>query len=374
MPTTVLKKLLTMTKILVIEDQEMLREELAHILQLERFQVLTAENGQVGLELARTHHPDLILCDVVMPVLDGHGVLKALRADATTARIPFIFLTGKTDKLELRQGMKLGADDYITKPFSRTELLEAIAAQFRKQAVIEQSLQTKIDTLRSSITLSLPHELHTPLTAIMGMADLLLEDYDTFKRQDVLEMLRAIHGSAERLYKLTQNFLLYAELELLMADTERIAALRHEATCFHATAAIAAIATQKSTEANREADLQLSFQDGTAPISEPRLQKLAAEVIDNAFKFSEAGTPVSVATEASDDHFSLIVTDRGRGMTPDQIANIGAYMQFERRLYEQQGSGLGLIIAKRLAELYGGELSIESNPGVETIVRVDLPV
>jgi two-component system, sensor histidine kinase and response regulator len=369
----VLKKLLTMTTILVIDDQEMLREELLQILRLERFQVLAAENGQEGLELARVHQPDLILCDVVMPVMDGHGVLQALRDDPTTARIPFIFLTGKTDKFELRKGMKLGADDYLTKPFSRTELLEAIAAQFRKQEAIEQSLQHKLDSLRSSITLSLPHELHTPLTAIIGMADLLMDDDNTFTKLEVQEMLYAIHESAERLYKLTQNFLLYAELELMLADAQRVAGLRQEAICAQAATAIATIATKQAKQCNRQADLQLTLQDGVVPVPEHRLQKIATEIIDNAFKFSEAGTPVTIAIYVENNHFVLSVSDRGRGMTTQQIDSVGAYMQFERRLYEQQGSGLGLIIAKRLTELYGGQLSIESAPN-QTTVKVMLPI
>lgn len=363
-----------MTKILVIDDQEMLREELLQILNLEGFQVLVAANGQEGLALARTYQPDLILCDVVMPVLDGHGVLQALRADAAIARIPFIFLTAKADKIELRKGMKLGADDYLTKPFSRAELLEAIAAQFRKQEAIEQSLQHKLDSLRSSITLSLPHELHTPLTAIIGMADLLLENHGSFSKPEMEEMLQAIHESAERLYKLTQNFLLYAELELMMADAKRMAELRNEGSYTSAAAAIATIATCKAQQSNREADLRLTLRDGIVAIPEHRLQKIAAEIIDNAFKFSELGTPVTVTLSVEGQQFLVEIGDRGRGMAAQQIDDIGAYMQFERRLYEQQGSGLGLIIAKRLTELYSGQLTIESVPKRQTIVRVRLPI
>ena len=139
-----LRKLVTLTKILVIEDEDELRDAIIDILNLEKFQVMSASNGQEGIALAEKEKPDLILCDVMMPELDGYGVISALRQNPELATIPFVFLTAKSEKQDLRQGMKLGADDYLTKPFSRTELLEAIAAQFRKQEAYEhkQDLRT----------------------------------------------------------------------------------------------------------------------------------------------------------------------------------------------------------------------------------------
>ncbi len=121
-----------MKKILVIEDEPEMRRNLATILRLEKFQPFTAENGRIGVELAKKELPDVILCDVMMPELDGHGVLQALRADAATAAIPFIFLTAKGEREDLRAGMNLGADDYLTKPVAKVELLKAIAARLKR--------------------------------------------------------------------------------------------------------------------------------------------------------------------------------------------------------------------------------------------------
>jgi DNA-binding NarL/FixJ family response regulator len=121
-----------MKKILVIEDEPEMRRNLATILRLENFQPLAAENGRIGVELAKRELPDVILCDVMMPELDGHGVLQALRADANTAAIPFIFLTAKGEREDLRAGMNLGADDYLTKPVPKAELLQAIAARLKR--------------------------------------------------------------------------------------------------------------------------------------------------------------------------------------------------------------------------------------------------
>lgn len=123
-----------MKKILVIEDESEMRRNLLAILKLEKFHGMGAENGKVGVELARREKPDLILCDVMMPELDGHGVLRALRDDSATAAIPFIFLTAKGEKRDVRDGMGLGADDYLTKPVVKADLLAAINARLARAA------------------------------------------------------------------------------------------------------------------------------------------------------------------------------------------------------------------------------------------------
>jgi DNA-binding NarL/FixJ family response regulator len=123
-----------MKKILVIEDEPEMRRNLATILRLEKFHPLPAENGYLGLQLAKRESPDLILCDVMMPELDGYGVIAALRADPALATIPFIFLTAKGEKPDIRAGMNLGADDYLTKPVAKTDLLAAIHSRLERAA------------------------------------------------------------------------------------------------------------------------------------------------------------------------------------------------------------------------------------------------
>lgn len=122
-----------MKKILIIEDEEQTRKNLATILRMEGHTALTAADGKLGLELARRESPDLILCDVMMPLLDGHGVLAALRTNKATAAIPFIFLTARGERNDLRTGMNLGADDYLVKPATARELLAAIDARLKRE-------------------------------------------------------------------------------------------------------------------------------------------------------------------------------------------------------------------------------------------------
>jgi two-component system, chemotaxis family, response regulator PixG len=131
-----------MTKILVIEDEQAVRDNIVELLVTEGYETVAAENGHVGITWAWEHKPDLIVCDVMMPELDGYEVLKLLREEPTTALMPFIFLTAKADKIHLRQGMELGADDYLTKPFSKKDLLGAIAARLKKQTALKQPAQS----------------------------------------------------------------------------------------------------------------------------------------------------------------------------------------------------------------------------------------
>ena len=140
-----------MKNILVIEDDDQVRENIAEILELEDFEAITAENGFIGVQLATEKLPDLIICDVMMPELDGYGVLKALRQNPATAAIPFIFLTAKAERHDLRQGMNLGADDYLTKPFTPGELRQVIAIRLAKQAALAQDYQQQLQQLTAGL-------------------------------------------------------------------------------------------------------------------------------------------------------------------------------------------------------------------------------
>jgi DNA-binding NarL/FixJ family response regulator len=131
-----------MKKILIIEDQPQMRRNLATILEMEGFEVSLAEDGNAGVARAREAQPDLIICDVMMPELDGYGVLRTLRSEKATATIPFIFLTAKGEKIDQRTGMNLGADDYLTKPVARTDLLASVKVRLERRNAHEAELES----------------------------------------------------------------------------------------------------------------------------------------------------------------------------------------------------------------------------------------
>lgn len=140
-----------MKKILLIEDNPEIRENTSEILMLDGYDVLVAENGKEGVTMALASQPDLIICDIMMPVLDGYGVLHLLNKNPETADIPFIFLTAKAERTDFRKGMDMGADDYITKPFDDMELLAAVESRLRKVQVLQQKYQRTLEGLDSMV-------------------------------------------------------------------------------------------------------------------------------------------------------------------------------------------------------------------------------
>ncbi len=151
-----------MNTILIIEDNLEVRENTAEILALAQYKVFTAENGKIGVETAIREKPDLIICDIMMPILDGYGVLHLLTKNIETATIPFIFLTAKSEKSDYRKGMELGADDYITKPFDDTQLLNAVEVRLKKSSELKKSFSQDaqgvnafMDSVKAETTLKL---------------------------------------------------------------------------------------------------------------------------------------------------------------------------------------------------------------------------
>lgn len=360
-----------MTMILVIEDQPGLREDIVEMLNLEGFDVLAAPNGQIGVQIARHKLPDVIICDVMMPELDGYGVLIELRSEPITATIPFIFLTARADRSDLRKGMELGADDYLTKPFSLSELVAAVNVALDKQETMKKLYGHQAEELRENLLLTLPHELRTPLTGILGYGDLLMEDASIWTPDQIQNMAQMIVRSGNRLYRLIENYLLYAQIEIMKTDPDRVHKMRRGRTD-KVSEIVTQIAEKKATEAGRVDDLKVTTESGTLAISEDSLRKIVEELVDNAFKFSKPGSVVEVNAAADPGAFIFTIRDQGRGLTAEQIKQIGAYMQFERKLYEQQGMGLGLTLVKNLTELYGGKLTIYSEPHRGTEVCVEL--
>ncbi|MGD1938195.1 MAG: response regulator [Cyanophyceae cyanobacterium] len=363
---------MTARKILVIEDELDVREILIDILDAEGFEVAGAENGAAGIELATQINPDLILCDVMMPKVDGLGVLETLRKQEVTATTPFIFLTAKATKDNLREGMNLGADDYVTKPFTRQELLDAIASRLQRRETFAEASRAQLEELRQAMTLTLPHELHTPLNGIIASSQYVLDDLDDLDKDEIQEFMQDINTSGRRLYRLVQNFLLRTELTALAQDEQKLAMLRSLTLDQPATTINKAVQDhlrQHNGEA-RGADLEFKLADATIRIAETGLQKIVVELVDNALKFSPPDSAVSVSGQVKGNCYCLTVTDHGEGMATDQMARIGAYQQFERRDREQQGTGLGLSLVQQLVELYDAQLNIKSNPGEGTTVQV----
>ena len=363
-----------MKKILVIDDEDGLRLMLVMALRQRGYVLAEASGGTAGVELARRELPDLIICDVNMSPMNGYQALKAIRAEPATAATPMILMTGTADNAGMRQGMELGADDYLPKPFSTDALYAAVEAQFKKVLTVRTVAEKKLADLRDNISLMLPHELRTPLNGILAYGEILHSDATTLKPEEIAEMGQVIAESGRRLHRLIENFLIYAQIEILQSDSQKIAALRNGRTP-HPKTLVEAHAGQQAQATERSGDLNLEVaSDSPVAVAENYLCKIVDELVHNAFRFSKSATPVAVSFEAEGGMAVLTISDLGRGLDTEQIQRMGAYVQFERKFHEQQGLGLGLTIARRLAEIHGGSLAIESQRDQGTTVTVKIPL
>jgi two-component system, sensor histidine kinase and response regulator len=362
-----------MKRILVIDDEEWLREMIQLALRQKGYEVIEAGNGAIGIEKARKDLPDLVLCDVNMEKVDGYATLSALRSEAPTAAIPFILMTGLADNAGMRHGMELGADDYLPKPFTIEALYAAVETRLKKAQALRENAEKKLSDLRDNISLMLPHELRTPLNGILAYGEILTTDAATLLPAEIAEMGQTIHESGRRLERLVENFLIYSQIELMGADPQRAMALRKKQTQMPRKI-VEVRATQQAQSVSRIKDLSLDLTDKPVAISEEYLTKIVDELVHNAFKFSKPGTGIQISLFPSDNALVLSIADHGGGLGTEHLQKVGAYMQFDRKTREQQGLGLGLIIAKRLTELHGGSLTIQSEVGVGTTVVVKLPL
>ena len=360
-----------MHHILVIEDEPCLRENITEILTIENFQVSCAANGQEGVAMAKEQAFDLIICDVMMPHLDGYGVLEQVRSLPGRINTSFVFLTAKANKPDIRQGMEQGADDYLTKPFTQQELLNTVRVLLEKRRQLKAYYEQRFDELRRNIASSLPHELLTPLCGMLGLSNYLQGAAGTIDPSELLEIVTLMHNSTTRFERVVQNSLLYAKL-CVDSHTGKAQPSVSLMICDCSQFIIHDAAVGVAKRKGRMDDLRVECTDVCLILPQQNLQKIVEELVDNACKFSTEGTPIDVIGKLNNRWYELTITDRGRGMTSKQIAEIGAYVQFDRPIYEQQGSGLGLAIVRQLATLHNGHLEI-SCQSEGTCVRVMLP-
>ncbi|HEX2861719.1 MAG TPA: response regulator [Lacunisphaera sp.] len=357
-------------QVLLIEDDARWRAWVEAHMESTGYQVASAADGRAGLELAAKIKPEIILCDIEMPVLNGYGVLEALRRQPETSDIPFIFLTSRNARADQRKGMVLGADDYLTKPFSREELLAAIGGVLRKREALTQRLRHYTEEYRRELAAPWAHELLTPLNGILGIASMLEAEPGAVSPAELRELARSIHESARRQQALARKLVQYFQLEQLREYNWTDAAAVVEAA-----ASIEDEAIGVAERAGRNADLKVECARAAVKISPQWLRAIAAELTENACRFSAKGTPLKVTGRIVDGLYRIEVIDQGGGMTAAERSAAAAFRQFERGPREQQGLGLGLAIVRNVTRLHRGSCSLEPGPnGVGLRAVVELPL
>ena len=360
-------------RILCIDDDPGMRGVARVMLEIAGYEMEEAVDGKEGVDQALKILPDLIVCDIRMPGLDGFETLEELRKHKSTAHIPFIFMTGEDPRTHLRKGMNLGANDFILKPIDADDFIKAVQVRLEEADQRKNESQRAIDELSESITRALPHELRTPMTGILGLAELLKTQTKDMTPEEVKELTQSLFDSAVRMNQTLEKFWIHTQCLLLPNDQTKLSASRQIGSK-EAHRIIKRVAEELAYSYNRSADLVLNLSPMSVAISGRYLEQLLWQVTDNAFKFSTAGAQVMISTAYENGMGTIIIKDNGRGMSEDQIKKIHMFMQFDREQHEQQGLGLGLMIAKRLTEIHGGNIRVSSIQENGTTIFLSFPL
>lgn len=353
--------------ILIVEDDENIMNNLVELLSSEGYEVITGSDGTEGVEAIKKTKPDLIICDIMMPKMNGYEFHKFVKSDFDTKFIPFIFLTAHSDLSSIRAGLNLGVDDYITKPFSSSDLLKAIEIRMEKQ----KEVSDQFNSLVKNINMYIPHELRTPLVSIIGYSNLVLEGLDEMEKSQIKEMTERILWSANRLHNRIEKFIAYAELNIARSKPVRI---KKEVDLLFDKMYIESIIENHYMLRERASDIKLKIESAEIAVDDMQMVRLLKEILENGAKYSEAGTQINVNGFPEDKFYTLEIKDSGIGMTPAEIDQVGLFQQFSREDFSQQGNGLGLAIVKNIVQMHDGSLEIESEKKNYTLVRVKLPL
>ncbi|RRB07915.1 hybrid sensor histidine kinase/response regulator [Larkinella rosea] len=356
------------SQILIIEDEEQVRENVAEWLRLNGFSVETAPDGKQGITQAILARPDLILCDIMMPNMDGLQVLETIRTNRSLANTPFMFLTAKSDLKDLRFGMAMGADDYLTKPFTGESLLQAVESRITREELRKASLQAQLTEQHLKIAQISGNEYNTSLDGVIGMSTFLINHLDEFESEDMVSMLEMIRVCGLRLKRSVQNLTLVETLQLLNPSHPDYRFYTNGSTFISANL----IKEQFRLVENRQ-DLKIScrvnVKETKLGISEENLITILQELLDNAAKYSDP-SGITIDGYPEGEGYRLIISNKGPmfRLVEDTV------LKTSRQLgYDRAGCGLGLIIVKKLVELNQGSISIAGYPDGSTKAMVWLP-
>ena len=361
--------------ILVVEDDPAVLDVLKEMLEIAGFRVATGKNGVQGLAALASARPDLVISDISMPEMDGYRFYEAVRAQPQWVGLPFIFLTGRGDDDEIREGRRLGVDDYLVKPVREADLLVAVRARLDRHAALEALRDQQVQDVKRTILRTLNHELRTPLTYLAGYAELLWELGPELSAEKIRLSVVGILAGSQRLVQLVEDLVLLVDLQTGAARTTWE---RERRRIEDLPALLAQLVEREGPRAQtRNVKLRADLPPllpGIVGQTELLLGAIS-RLVDNAIKFSKKqGSEVVVFARPGGRGVVLEVRDTGIGMPAGELDRISEmFYQIDRATFEQRGSGVGLTIVRGIVSLHGGELTVESELGKGSTARVDLP-
>ena len=360
--------------ILIVEDDIAMSSGIRDVLEMAGYEVQMADNGQAALKILETFTPDLIISDIMMPEMDGFEFLEQVRSRVELVSIPFIFLTAKGQRTDIRAGKQLGADDYLVKSVDLEDLQVVVRAKLDRALALNQRSAAEMSRLKNSILSSLSHEFRTPLTYITGYIDLMQEG--TWSPDDLQRFLQRIKGGSTRLNRLIEDFLLVVRSET--GDLKQ--AYELDKYRFNNWKSLVERVINNSQELAERHSVQL-IADIPADLPEIEAHEVYLEnalrrLVDNAIKFSKPeGGQVTVRVVAEDQRVCVHVIDQGIGIPAAELPKIfDRFHQVNREKMEQQGAGIGLAIVKAFIDLHHASIVCHSVEDVGSDFEACFPV
>jgi signal transduction histidine kinase len=320
--------------------------------------------------------PALIVSDIMMPGMSGFDLYEHLLGSEQWSRIPFIFLTAKSQRPDIRRGMELGADDYLVKPFEPEELVNAVHVRLERAAQNRAAIDEAAADLKNSIVQTLTHEFRTPLALVVGYSELLQETGQEMNEQSFQKILYGLHEGAQRLTNLVEDFLILTRLNSgsLVQEIQSMPLVTLDPD--QTVEQVIAEFRERTAPGSVTFSLDLGGRDVAIAVATQHLADMVRRLVSNAIKFSKGtDSRVSVTTGQDGRFWSVAITDNGQGIPKEAQATIfESFRQIDRRVREQQGSGVGLTIVRGLVEAYHGRIAVQSDLGQGATFTIWLPL
>ena len=382
--------------LLVVDDTPENLGVLFDYLDLMGFTVLLVQNGENALKQAEENLPDLVLLDIMMPVLDGFEICQRLKANDKTKDIPVIFMTALTDTTDKVRGFQVGGVDYITKPFQHEEVVARIQTHLtlrklqqelqKKNTILEQYVEmlaektVQLDEKNSQLQEAnaskdrffsiISHDLRAPFVGLLGLTQLITDEFDTYEREQLKSIMLKLRKSSESMYALLENLLTWSRIQRGLIEHQPLPLdlqdlVKKNFYLLHSNAG------QKQITLSHTIPDQIRVY-----ADEKMVDTVLRNLLSNALKFTYCGGNVHVSVmEESDDMLSIAVTDTGIGMNEENLAKLFRIdAKFTRTgTADEHGTGLGLILCKEFVERNGGRIEVESEVEKGTTFRFTLP-
>ena len=362
--------------ILLVDDEAVLRELLQEILEEAGYKVATAGDGRQALAVLDSVSPQLVVSDITMPGMDGFQLYAEVRARPRFVSVPFVFLSGLGSEIDVREGKKLGADEYLTKPVREADLLIAVRARLDRSAQIEAAHRGQLQKLKLDILETLNHEFRTPLTVLVGYGQMLRDFSAQLTPEKLAALVDGILAGSSRLERLVRDLVLLVDLQ---SGAAQDAFDREQAPIPDLGDLLRDVVDEHAERAQARGVRLVADVPAALPAVRGQRELLAqslGRLVENGIKFSkpEGGT-VTVTARLVDGSVRIQIADQGIGIERGQLERItDMFYQVDRQRMEQQGCGTGLTIARSLVGLHGGMLDVASVPGAGTTFTVTLPV